>query len=407
MRVFIEEKSLISFNQWGFCHGKSTSSALAYTVHFWNEKLQNGYDICSVFFDLKKAFDRVPHRQLLEKLANLHLPIPLLKWLSDYLSNRYQQVKVEETKSTLLPVLSGVPQGSLLGPYLFILYINDIFSLKLSSGSLLTVYADDICYSMPVATNECFEDVQKDIDLITNWITSNCLTINENKSVWMLISKKHQPVTATLYIGTSQLKRVSEVKYLGVLIAQNLSWENHIQSVVCKAKQKLGVLYRTFYKQCSVEVLRKLYISLIRPGLEYCCIVWDPSTKRLVEELERVQKFATKICLKQWHMTHYEEMLQTLNIPSLQFRRSYMKLVFLFKVMNDLVYFPSGIFVYHNSTVPTRSYNPLLLQAYFSRTNYFMFSFVPHTIYLWSSLPPDVTGSPTLSSFKKALVSVL
>ena len=105
-------------------------------------------------------------------------------------------------------------------------------------------------------------------------------------------------MTVEPYNGTSQLKRVSEIKYLGVLITLNLSWIKHIQSVVCKAKRTLGVLYRTFYKQCSVEVVRKLYISLIRPGLEYCCIVWDPSVKGLVKDLENVQKLATKICLK-------------------------------------------------------------------------------------------------------------
>ena len=93
--------------------------------------------------------------------------------------------------------------------------------------------------------------------------------------------------------------------------------------------------------QCSVEVLRKLYISLIRPGLEYCCIVWDPSVKGLVKDLENVQKLATKICLKRWHMS-YEEMVHAMQIPTLQFQRSYMKLVFLFKIVNDMAYFPSG-----------------------------------------------------------------
>ena len=224
--------------------------------------------------------------------------------------------------------------------------------------------------------------------------------------LWMLISKRHQPVTVELHIGTFQLKRMSEVKYLGVVITQNLSWSKHIQSVVCKTKRKLGVLYRTFYKQCSVDVLRKLYISLIQQGLEYCCIVWDPSVKGLVKDLENVQKLATKVCLKRWHMS-YEEMLHAMQIPTLQFRRSYMKLVFLFKIMNDMAYFPSGIFVYQNSSTNTRSYNPLLLQTCLYRTNYFMFSFVPHSISLWNSLPPDVTGSPSLISFRSALLSVV
>ena len=146
LREFIQNQCPLSPNQWGFCSGKSTSAALAYITHYWNAKLHTGVDICAVFFDLRKAFDSVSHRALLQKLSKLDLPPLLFQWLQDYLTGRFQQVAVREAISRLLPVLSDVPQGSILDPLLFIFFI-DICDLPLSKDSTLTLYADDICYS--------------------------------------------------------------------------------------------------------------------------------------------------------------------------------------------------------------------------------------------------------------------
>ena len=408
LKDHISEKCPISLNQWGFCAMKSTSMALASTVHGWVSSLQSGFDVCTVFFDLKKAFDSVPHQHLLEKLTKLELPPPLLQWLRDYLTSRFQQVNIASTASTLHPVLSGVPQGSILGPLLFIFYIDDINSVKLSEQASLTLYADDICYTHPVTAKDTFEGIQQDIDKIVSWSAKNKLTFNESKTVWMLLTKKrlHHFTSVDLHLNGKKIVRVNEVRYLGVLITADLTWSAHIESVVQKAKRRLGYVYRTFYKNCSTEVLLNLYKSLIRPMLEYCCLVWDPSSKILINTLEGTQKLAAKICSKDWN-SPYACLLEKLGLPTLQSRRSYIKLCTVYKILSEESYFPSGFFTYRNSAVNTRSYNPLHLSTYNCTTTYFMTSFVPHSISLWNSLPSAVTSSPTLASFKYALCYVL
>ena len=146
--------------------------------------------------------------------------------------------------------------------------------------------------------------------------------------------------------------------------------------------QKLGFLHCKFSKHCNTAVLRKLYESLIRPNLAYCCIVWDPFTKGSIEHLEKTQKLAAKICLKKWNLS-YTTMLRELNLPTLQSRRHIMKLCVVYAILNDSMYFPSGIFVYRNSSISTRTNTPLCLQPVHCSTKYFMFSFVPHSILLW------------------------
>ena len=156
-----------------------------------------------MFFDLKKAFDSVPHQLLLKKLAALDLPPALFQWFKDYLTNRRQQVKVARTTSNQCPAISGVRQGSILGPILFVYYVDDINTVKLSKGACLTIYADDICYSQAVLDQSTFQDIQHDIDKIMQRAESSKLFFNESKTVWMLLSKKSnsQLTNAELYLN--------------------------------------------------------------------------------------------------------------------------------------------------------------------------------------------------------------
>ena len=159
-----------------------------------------------------------------------------------------------------------------IGPLLFIFYVDDINGVNVSEKGSITLYADDICYTHPVTAA-----FQQDIDKIGSWATSSKLTFNESKTVWMLISKKqHQHFASVdIHLNGKRIDWVNEVRYLGVVITDDLTWSAHIQTVVQKARRKLGYIYRTFYKNCSTEVLLNLYKSLI----QYCCLVWDPSSK--------------------------------------------------------------------------------------------------------------------------------
>ena len=158
----LDETHPISAQQWGFTLGKSTTGALLAATNHWHERLDSGLDICAVFFDFRKTFDTVPHRPLLQKLSDLSVHPLILRWLTHYLSSRSQYVCVSGASSDILPVASGVPQGSVFGPLLLIIYVNNITTVPLSAGSM-TLYADDIRLYRPISTSSDFHFLQEDI----------------------------------------------------------------------------------------------------------------------------------------------------------------------------------------------------------------------------------------------------
>ena len=159
----------ISSKQWGFLPGRSTTSALLSVTHNWLQQLDLGYDVCTMYFDLRKAFDSVPHCPLLQKLLDIQLNPYIVQWVSSYLTNRSQLVVVEGTSSPVLPVLSGVPQGSVLGPLLFLIFINDV-TTQVSAGSFLSLFADDMALYHTIRSTADFSIVQYDISSLSVWI---------------------------------------------------------------------------------------------------------------------------------------------------------------------------------------------------------------------------------------------
>jgi hypothetical protein len=295
-----------------------------------------------------------------------------------------------------------VPQGSILGPLLFLIYIDDISRVSLSSKSKLVLYADDILLYRPITSPDDYYALQADIDTLSRWTTLNAMTFNAAKCKYMSISRKKsqcfQPTPLSLN-GTI-LEQVPTFKYLGVLLSSDMSWSPHIQRVCSKARKVLGLLYRRYYQYSDSRSLRQLYISLVRPHLDYAAQVWDPHLQRDINSIEKVQKFALRVCSKQWD-TGYCELLDTFNLPSLQNRRLYLKLCHLFKIVHGLCYFPSEIVV--PATTLTHSSRSLILQQPFSRTNSFFHSFVPDSVHTWNMLPESTVCAPTLSLFKTSL----
>jgi len=165
----------LSNSQWGFSEGKSTVTALLTTTHEWFQSLEEGKEICAVFFDFKKAFDSVPHRPLVTKLQQMGVPDHVLLWIASYLTCRSQRVVVNGATSQSMPVLSGVPQGSVLGPLLFLIYIDGITSIPISSGTQTVLYADDLLLFRRISRQEDFTTLQRDIMAIEQWVLDNHL----------------------------------------------------------------------------------------------------------------------------------------------------------------------------------------------------------------------------------------
>ena len=190
----------------------------------------------------------MPHAPLINKLRRIGLHVGLLEWLTDYLTLRKQQVVVNGAKSCLASVTSGVPQGSVLGPLLFSIYINDITEVPLSPTSSLVMYADDILYHRLIRDTCELEEVQSDVTKLEEWSDNHLLELNPQKCKSMILSKKRCPTTrsVSLYLCGSELEEVEIFKYLGVLLSRNLSWSDHISELCTKARRILGLLYRQF-----------------------------------------------------------------------------------------------------------------------------------------------------------------
>ena len=195
------------------------------TTYKWSNFLDKGLEVCIVFFDLKKAFDSVPHRALIDKMEGIGLPPLIVRWIADYLTGRTQRVVLNGSSSSLLPVTSGVPQGSVLGPLLFLIYINGCANTTLNDGSDVTLYADDLSLFRAIQSPEDYDKLQEDINELAAWVTTSLLTFNAVKCKYLLLSRRrNQAEIPQLYLQESPLERVFKYKYLGVIFSADLSW---------------------------------------------------------------------------------------------------------------------------------------------------------------------------------------
>ena len=205
-------------------------------------------------------------------------------------------VVTENLSSPSLPVTSGVPQGSVLGPLLFTVYVNDLPSLQYSPGTRSRLYADDHCLYKALRSPADLVQFQSDIELVSDWSQDNYLQSNVLKTKYMIISRRKQKKNyQSLFLNGSQLEKVSRYKYLGVMVNDSLSWTDQVNRVSTKAKRILGYVYRQFYKSCDSAALLKLYSALVLPILDYACQIWDPHLLKDTHQLDSVQTFACRM----------------------------------------------------------------------------------------------------------------
>ena len=231
--------------QWGFQSGRSIVSALLDVTHKWLQSMDKDKEICAIFFDLCKAFDSVPHRLLLEKLKACGIDEHILSWLFSYLCGRVQSVVLDGKTSTATPVLSGVPQGSVLGPLLFLIYFNDSASEQLNLGTNITMYADDLLLHREINCPEDHLKLQQDVNKIANWINENKLTLNSKKCKYMIVSRccGRSAPSCTPTLNGQPLDRVHQYKYLGVLLIDDLTWSIHISEITSKARRIVRLIF--------------------------------------------------------------------------------------------------------------------------------------------------------------------
>ena len=220
----------------------------------------------------------------------------------------------------------------------------------------------------------------------------------------MIISRRKQPSLPSmlLTVNDSPLARVTSYKYLGVWLTPTLNWSMQVANVCKKARQQIGIIYRRFYQHSNTSTLLQLYLACVPPHLEYAAPLWDPHQQCHINTLERVQKFAIKVCTKGWN-TDYGDLLNSCNLTTLTSRRHYLKLCFLYQIINGNFIFPNAPIVRRSTPAwNLRNYTPSLLHRPAADTNAYHYSFFPHTIALWNTFPSSAHTSDTLRSFKHA-----
>ena len=300
-----------------------------------------------------------------------------------------------------------MPQGSVLGPLLFLTYIDEVSEVNISDGSLL-LYADDVIYRT-IRSSGDYLHLQNDVNALTDCVSSSLLNLNPAKCKYMIITRKRQailPPTPLTVMGNT-LDKVSSFKYLGVWITKDLSWSKHVSEVCIKAKKVIGLIYRQYYQHSNTDTLKQLYMSSVRPHLEYATAVWDPHLQKDINKLEKVQTFALRMCTKNW-TADYDSLLTSCNLPSLKKRHLFLKLSFLYQLVNNLVILPSHNVSHREARLNTRSASSAQLVRPFCRTESYKQSFFPDTIYHWNHLlPSPIKSASSLCSFKYHLKQFL
>ena len=265
-------------NQHGFQKGMSCETQLVLFINDISSHLDQNIPVDTLFLDFQMALDKIPHKRLFLKLTRLNLNPPVYEWLCDFLSNRQQFVCANQLSSRLSPVVSGVPQGTVLGPLLFLIYIND---LPNGCTSKIRLFADDCVIYRPILNNTDILTLQSDLSLIESWCNKWLMSLNVSKTSLLTFHRRQSFVSTKYIIAGSEICAVTSYKYLGVNLCNNLTWSLHISNISNAANCALGYLRRNL-RPVPSPVKLLAYLTLVRPKLEYACSVWDPHQTNLL-----------------------------------------------------------------------------------------------------------------------------
>lgn len=336
---YFTENYILSKFQSGFRSGHSTVTALLQATEKWFKNIDHGFINGVVFADLSKAFDTVDHAILLKKLSMYGVNEILLKWFSSYLANRFQCCMVNGDRSEWKPLETGVPQGSTLGPLLFLTYINDLPNcLDFTSSDM---YADDTQITALAETIDELEDILNwDIENLHTWLCANKLSANATETEFITIASNYRLkqfiADPKIKLGNKAIKQVSKAKLLGVLVDEKLSWDDHVnEKIIPKVLRGLRML-RELRNILSLPQLVSLYNALITPYFDYCSTVWGNCGTVLSNKLQKLQNRAAPIITTSRYEIRSTEILSTLNWCNLQTRRIQQKCTLMYKIINGI-----------------------------------------------------------------------
>ena len=394
---FVEKNNVLNDNQYGFRRNRSTTIALFDLSQKVSTFLENKLSALGIFVDLRKAFDTIDHGILLKKIEYMGVRGIALKWVASYLNNRKQYVSFLSENSSNADVVCGVPQGSILGPLFFILYINDICNV--SNYFAFTLFADDTTIvSAHHDIDILFSQANIELTKLYNWFCLNKLSQNIDKTSYILFSNKQDDPKNTINIDNINIKRVFSNKFLGVTIDHKLSWKTQIADVCKKVSRCTGILNKV-KSILSTKILNSLYSSLVEPHFTYCVEVWGNTYRSYLQSLYRKQKRAIRIVCKSSYLCHSADLFKKLEVLSLFHLVKYKTAIFMYKVFYGLV--PANIlshFTHISNIYSTRQYKNLYV--YYARTKHKQMCVEHMGVSIWNSIEIETRNCMNLKLFK-------
>ena len=402
---FLDSNQMLHESQSGFRPGFSTASALLDITEDWLKSIDNGEYIGIVMLDLRKAFDTVNHKLLIDKLQTYGFDDHVIRWFRSYLNERCHVTSVNGSKSSERKSVCGIPQGSILGPLLFILYINDL--PKYVTNVKVSMYADDTAiYFSSKNVNDVVNRINCDLENIDNWLACNKLSLNVDKTHFMIIGTPQRlanlhDVDLNVHIKGARIQRANHCKHLGVEIDDKLIWNEQIDKV---RKKVLTGLY--FMKKAANFIPKQyqsmLYNCIIAPYFNYCNVVWGRCNKTLCNKLQVLQNRAAKIITGVSRYGSSTEALNVLNWKNLEEKLSVSEAVVMYKIVNNQApSYLSNRFSKRETCYNTRHKHDLFMQK--PNTEYMKRSFTYRGAKLWNSLDDNVKNACNPISFKQLL----
>jgi len=397
---YLEKNNILHENQFGFRKGLSTCTALLQLIDELASSVDKKRITVGVFIDLAKAFDTVDHRILLQKLEHYGIRGNVLAMFASYIGNRKQYVTIDGVRSELANIICGVPQGSILGPILFLLYINDLTLISTKLKNIM--FADDT--NLFLTGNSIAEvEQQLNIELVTvnAWFQANLLSLNVKKTSYIIFGHK-KDLNANIFIDNIQLARQYDTKFLGVILSANLKWNKHIDIVVNKMSKNIGIIskVRHFLPQ---HLTRNLYFTLVHPYVTYCNLVWaSPHKSTQLERVMLKQKKFCRLITFSNYTEHSRPLFVRLSILNVYEVHKHQLLTHIYSTQNKLItntysqtYYNANSKIHdHNTRQKDNLHIPMCRTS--TKQNTIAFQGPK----LWNSLPMDMRSSISINIFK-------
>jgi len=405
LQTYLKHNNLITPAQHGFICKRSTCTNLLESLYDWTHSAEHKRGTDVIYFDFRKAFDSVSHPKLLHKLLGYGICGKLFNWLSNFLSNRKQFVTIGTATSDMVSVTSGVPQGSVIGPTLFLIFINDLCDAIYNLNVTNKLFADDLKMYAAAITGMANCDLIAALTHIESWCSMWQLQLAIDKCNVIHLYNRHKPSsvpsTDCVYkLYNHPLSVCSSIRDLGVIVDNGLKFDVHISSIVHKALTRSCLIFKCFHSRRR-DLLLKAYVTYVRPVLEYCSPVWSPHHMYLIDKIESVQKRFTKRIPGLFGLT-YEDRLLALGLQSLRVRRVICDLVLCYNILNSSIDTSLSSLFTVNNFRKTRGHDRRLIVPHCTK-DITKFYFVSRVTKLWNKLPNYIVNASSVELFRKHL----